>query len=91
MYWKVRYLDQPYSIQKALFFGKRFYIQKARHFAKSKTIWDTFLYTVWLIEIAHFSVHILLLHHYMCDLAHISDFDSLVIGISKSERWAKNN
>ena len=29
------------------------------------------------------------LHHYKSDLAHISDFDSLVIGISKSERWAK--
>ena len=42
--------------------------------------------TVWMIEIAYFSVHILLLHHYKSDLAHISDFDSLVIGISKSER-----
>ena len=30
-------------------------------------------YTVWLIEIAHFSVHILLLHHYKSDLAHLSD------------------
>ena len=47
--------------------------------------------TVRMIEIAHFSVHILLLHHYESNLAHISDFDSLVIGLSKSERWAKNN
>ena len=39
---------------------------------------------------ASLSVHILLLHHYKSDLAHISDFDSLVIGLSKSERWAKN-
>ena len=30
----------------------RFYIQKARHFAKSKTIFDTFLYT----KIKHFCV-----------------------------------
>ena len=29
-----------------------FYIQKARHFTKSKTIWDTFLYT----KIRHFYV-----------------------------------
>ena len=42
--------------------------------------------TVWLIRIAHFSVGILLLHHYKSDLAHLSDFDSLVIGMSKSER-----
>ena len=42
--------------------------------------------TVRMIEIAHFSVGKLLLHHYSSDLAHISDFDSLVIGISKSER-----
>ena len=47
------------------------------------------LYTVRMISIAHFSVHILLLHHYRSDLSHISDFDSLVIGLSKSERWAK--
>ena len=45
--------------------------------------------TVRMIEIAHFSVHILLLHHYESDLAHISDFDSLVIGLSKSERREK--
>ena len=35
---------------------------------------------------ASLSVHILLLRHYVRDLAHISDFDSLVIGISKSEK-----
>ena len=34
---------------------------------------------------ASLSVHILLLHHYWSDLAHISDFHILVIGISKSE------
>ena len=43
------------------------------------------LYTVWLIEIAHFSVHIQLLHHYKSDLAHISDLYSLVIVLYKSE------
>ena len=43
-----------------------------------------------MISIARFSVHILLLHHYKNALTHISDFDSLVIGTSKSERWAKN-
>ena len=45
--------------------------------------------TFWLISTARFSVHILPLHHYKSDLAHISDFDSFVIGLSKSERWAK--
>ena len=35
--------------------------------------------------IAHFAVDVLLLHHYRSDLAHLSDFDSLVNGISKSE------
>ena len=38
-----------------------------------------------------FSVGKLLPHHYKSGLAHNSDFDSLVIGISKSERWEKNN
>ena len=38
---------------------------------------------------ASLSVHILLLHHYKSDLAHISDFDSLVIGLPQSEIWAK--
>ena len=41
--------------------------------------------------IAHFSVDILLLHHYKSDLAHLSDFDSLVNGLSKSETRAKDN
>ena len=41
--------------------------------------------TVMLIEIPRFSVGKLLLHHYKSDLAHISDFDSLVIGLSQSE------
>ena len=45
-----------------------------------------YMATVWLIWIAHFSVGILLLHHYGSDLAHHSDFDSLVIRIYKSER-----
>ena len=40
---------------------------------------------------ASLSVGKLLLHYYKSDLAHISDFDSLVIGLSKSERLAKNN
>ena len=35
--------------------------------------------------IAHFAVDILLLHHYKSNLAHLSDFDSLVNGLSKSE------
>ena len=35
---------------------------------------------------AHFAVDILLLHHYERSLAHLSDFDSLVIGLSKYER-----
>ena len=40
--------------------------------------------------IAHFAVDILLLHLYRSDLAHLSDFDSLVNGISKSEIRAKD-
>ena len=50
---------------------------------------DNFLfimYTVWLNWRAHFAVDILLLHHYGSDLAHLSDFGSLVIRISKYER-----
>ena len=47
--------------------------------------------TVSMISIAHSSVHILLLHHYRSDLAHLSDLESLVIGMSQSERWAKSN
>ena len=35
--------------------------------------------------IAHFAVDILLLNHYESDLAHLSYFDSLVNGLSKSE------
>ena len=35
--------------------------------------------------IAHFAVDKLLLHHCKSDLAHLSDFDSLVNGLSKSE------
>ena len=42
--------------------------------------------TVRMISIAHFSVHILLLHHYQSDLAHLSDLYSIVIGLYKSER-----
>ena len=38
--------------QKAKKIPKHFYIQKARHFAKSKTICNTFLYT----KIRHFSL-----------------------------------
>ena len=45
--------------------------------------------TAWLNRIAHFAVGILLLHHYRSDLARLSDFYSLVFGIYKSERWAK--
>ena len=40
--------------------------------------------------IAHFAVDILLLHHYESDLAHLSDFDSVVNGISKFEIRAKD-
>ena len=36
--------------------------------------------------IAHFAVDILLLHHYRSDLAHLSDFDSPLTKLSKSER-----
>ena len=46
----------------------------------------TGLSTAWLNRIAHFAVDILLLHHYKSNLAYLSDFDSLVLGISKSER-----
>ena len=35
--------------------------------------------------ISHFAVDILLLHHYKSDLSHLSDFDILVIGLSKFE------
>ena len=42
--------------------------------------------TVLLISIAHFSVHILPLHHYKSDLAHLSDLYSLVIGLYKYKR-----
>ena len=42
--------------------------------------------TVWMNEMPRFYVGKPLLHHYMSDLAHLSDFDSLVIGLSKSER-----
>ena len=41
--------------------------------------------------IAHFAVDILLLHHYKSNLAHLSDFDSLVNGLPKSEIRAKTN
>ena len=44
------------------------------------------LTTVRMNEMPRFYVAKLLLHHYKRDLAHISDFDSLVIGLSKSER-----
>ena len=47
--------------------------------------------TVWLNRIAHPSVGILILHHYTRDLAHLSDFYRLVIGMYKFERWAKKN
>ena len=57
-------------------------LQKAK---KYKTF-----YTVWMISMAHFAVGILLLYHYKSDLANLSDFEILVIGISKPERWAKN-
>ena len=42
-------------------------------------------HTVMLIEMPRFYVGKLLLHHYKSDLAHLSDFDSLVNGLSKSE------
>ena len=40
---------------------------------------------------ASVSVHILLLHHYKSDLAHLLDFDSLVIEVYNAKRCAKNN
>ena len=46
-------------------------------------------YTVRMIEIAHFSVHILLLHHYKSDFAHTSYLYSLVIGLYKAVIWTK--
>ena len=49
------------------------------------------LSTVWLNRIAHFSVHILLLHHYKRNLAHLSYLYSLVIVMYKYETRAKNN
>ena len=56
---------------------------------KQDTLRYIFKYIVRLIWIAHFASGILILHHYRSDLAHLSDFDTLVIGISKSKRWAK--
>ena len=47
------------------------------------------LYTVLLISTARFSVHILLLHHYKSDLAHISDKYISVIELYLSEIRAK--
>ena len=44
------------------------------------------LATVWMISTAHFSVHILLLHHYKSNLAHLSYLYILVLGLYKSER-----
>ena len=41
--------------------------------------------TVRMMWTARFSVHILLLHQYRRNLAHLSDFDSLVNGILKYE------
>ena len=45
--------------------------------------------TVWMISTARFSVHILLLHHYGSDLAHISDRYSSVIEMYLSEMLEK--
>ena len=39
--------------------------------------------TVWLKWIAHFAVGVHLLHQYKSSLAHLSDFNSLVIGLLK--------
>ena len=50
------------------------------------TLCRGYVSTVRMISTAHFSVGKLVLHHYKRDLAHLSDFDSLVIGISKYER-----
>ena len=58
---------------------------------RSCIIFSVEMNTVRLIWIAHFVVDILLLHHYKRDLAHLSDLYSLVIGMYKSERWAKKN
>ena len=46
-----------------------------------------------MLKVRYLDQHgsILLLHHYRSDLAHLSDFDSLVIGLPKYERRAKNN
>ena len=57
-------------------------------FYRSKS--TTLKNTVWLKWIAHFAIRILLLHHYKSDLAHLSDLYFLVIGLYKSERWAKS-
>ena len=46
-------------------------------------------HTVWFKWISQFAVGILLLHHYESDLDYLSDLYSLVIGLYKSERWAK--
>ena len=48
---------------------------------------------VYVLKARHLNQHdsILLLHHYKSDFAHISDLYSLVIGMYKSEIWAKNN
>ena len=47
-----------YSKSMTLCVTWRFYIQNGRHFAKSKTIWDTFLYTkIWHLALRDFSLN----------------------------------
>ena len=61
-------------------------------FSKIKTVLIECIimtYTVWLVSTARFSVHILLLHHYKRNLAHISDRYSSVIELHLSEMRAK--
>ena len=55
--------------------------------AAKRVLW----YTVWMVSTARFSVHILLLHQYKSDLAHISDRYSSVIEMCISEMRENNN
>ena len=64
------------------------YDSSAVHFEQQFT--PVFTCTIWLKSVTNFSVDMHLLHQYGNDISHLSDFDSLVIGLQKSEISAKN-
>ena len=63
----------------------------AWHFYIEKRCTLCYVANARMISTAIFSVHILLLHHYRSNLAHISDSYSSVIVLYLSEMRAKNN